>query len=298
VSASSPLVGADVLRQVKAIELRTRRLVNTLFSGEYRSVFRGQGVEFAEVRTYELGDDYRAIDWNVSARMGSPYVKTFTEERELTLLLVVDRSGSEEFGQPVSKAALGVEVAAVLALAAARQQDRAGALIFSGGVDHVVPPGKGRRHALRIIRDLLAFQPVDRRTNIALALGYAARLLRHRAIVVVLSDFRAPGWEEPLARLTRRHEVVAVTVDDPRESDLPDVGWIELADAETGARALLDTSHQATRLALTMAAEQRRLARTRALQRAQVDHIALRTDRPYADALHRAFAARARRLRR
>lgn len=297
-TASSPLVGADVLRQVKAIELRTRRLVNTLFSGEYRSVFRGHGMEFAEVRTYEADDDYRAIDWNVSARMGSPFVKTFTEERELTLLLVVDRSGSEEFGEPVTKAELGVEVAAVLALAAARQQDRAGALIFSGGVDHVVPPRKGRRHALRIIRDLLAFRPVDRRTNIALALGYAARLLRHRSIVVVLSDFRAPGWEEPLARLATRHEVVAVTVDDPREFELPDAGWVELADAETGRRALVDTSREATRVAVMMAAEQRRLARARALTSAQVDHVALRTDRPYAEILHRTFAARARRLRR
>jgi uncharacterized protein (DUF58 family) len=292
------LVGADVLRQVKAIELRTRRLVNTLFSGEYRSVFRGHGMEFAEVRTYETGDDYRAIDWNVSARMGSPFVKTFTEERELTLLLVVDRSGSEEFGTPVTKAALGVEVGAVLALAAARQQDRSGALIFSGGVDHVVPPRKGRRHALRIIRDLLAFRPVDQRTNIALALGYAARLLRHRSIVVVLSDFRAPGWEEPLARLATRHEVVAVTVDDPREYALPDAGWVELADAETGARTLVDTSHEATRVAVMMAAEERRLARARTLTNAHVDHVALRTDRPYAEVLHRAFAARARRLRR
>ena len=294
----SRIVGADVLRQVKTIELRARRLVNTLFSGEYRSVFRGHGMEFAEVRAYQQGDDYRSIDWNVSARMGSPYVKTFMEERELTLLLVVDRSGSEEFGAPVAKAELGVEVAAVLALAAARQNDRVGALIFSGGIDHVVPPRKGRLHALRILRDLLAFQPQDRRTNIASALAYATRLLRHRSIVVVLSDFRALGWEEPLSRLTRRHEVVAITVDDPREFELPDAGWIELEDAESGARELVDTSHGPTRLALAMAAEKVRLSRGRALKQAQVDHIALRTDRPYAEILHRAFAERARRLRR
>ncbi len=261
-------------------------------------MFRGRGIEFAEVRAYEEGDDYRAIDWNVSARMGSPYVKTFDEERELTLLLVVDRSGSEEFGTPVTKAALGVEVAAVLALAAARQHDRAGALIFSGGIDHVVPPWKGRRHALRIIRDLLAFHPVDQRTNIAAALGYAARLLRHRSIVVILSDFRAAGWEEPLARLARRHEVVAITVDDPRESALPDAGWIEFEDAETAARMLVDSSHAGSRLVLAMAAEEARLTRARALKQAHVDHVALRTDRPYAEPLHRAFAERARRLRR
>ena len=294
----SALVGADVLRQVKTIELRTRRLVNTLFSGEYRSVFRGQGMEFSEVRSYEHGDDYRSIDWNVSARMGSPYVKTFVEERELTLLLVVDRSGSEEFGSPVMKAERGVEVAAVLALAAARQNDRVGALVFSGGVDHVVPPRKGRRHALRIIRDLIAFRPVDRRTNIAGALAHASHLLRHGSIVVVLSDFRAPAWEEPLARLAGRHEVVAITVDDPRELELPEAGWIELQDAESGERTLINTTHGGTRLALTMAAEDVRLRRARALKQAHVDHVALRTDRPYAEALHRAFAERARRLRR
>ncbi len=294
----SRVVGADVLRQVKTIELRTRRLVNTLFSGEYRSVFRGHGMEFAEVRAYQQGDDYRSIDWNVSARIGSPYVKVFMEERELTVLLIVDRSGSEEFGSPVAKAELGVEVAAVLALAAARQKDRVGALIFSGGIDHVVPPRKGRLHALRIIRDLLAFRPQDPHTNIAAALAYASRLLRHGSIVVVLSDFRAPGWEEPLSRLSRRHEVVAITVDDPREFALPEAGWIELQDAESGEQVLVDTSHGPTRLALAMAAEKARLDRARALKQVQVDHIALLTDQPYAEALHRAFAERARRLRR
>jgi uncharacterized protein (DUF58 family) len=292
------LVGADVLRQVKRIELRARRLVNTLFSGEYRSVFRGQGMEFAEVRAYEAGDDYRAIDWNVSARMGSPFVKTFVEERELTVLIVVDRSGSEEFGDPHTKAERSAEVAAVLALAAARQSDRVGALIFSGGIDHVVRPRKGRPHALRIIRDLLAFAPEDRGTNVAGALAYAGQLLHHRSIVVVLSDFRAQGWEEPLARLARKHEVVAITVDDPRESVLPAAGWLELRDAETGEVVLVDSDRADTRLSLAMAAEEARLARARAFKRVQVDHVALRTDEPYAEPLHRTFAERARRLRR
>jgi uncharacterized protein (DUF58 family) len=298
VNARVPLIGADVLRQVKKIELRTRRLVTTLFSGEYRSVFRGQGMEFAEVRAYELGDDYRAIDWNVSARMASPYVKTFVEERELTVLLVVDRSGSEAFGEPTTKAERGVEVAAVLALAAARQNDRVGALVFSTVIEHVVPPRKGRSHALRIIRDLLAFQPKDRGTNIAAALAYAGQILRHRSIVVILSDFRAPGWEDPLMRLARKHEVVAITVDDPREGDLPAAGWIELEDAESGARALVDSNHTDARLGVAMAAEQARAARSRAFKHAQVDHVALRTDRPYAEPLHRAFAERARRMKR
>jgi len=292
------VVGPDVLRQVRFIELRARRLVTSLFSGAYRSVFRGQGIEFAEVRAYEQGDDFRSIDWNVSARMGSPYVKTYEEERELTLLLVVDRSGSVAFGGPRTKAEVAVEVGAVLALAAARQHDRVGALIFADAVEQVVRPAKGRRHVLRVIRDLLAYSPSGRGTNLGAALAYAARLLRHRAIVVVLSDFRAEGWELPLSRLSRRHEVVAITVDDPRELEFPDAGWIELEDAETGARTLVDTSDAAGRMRLRIAAEDRRLARARALQRVGVDHIPLVTDHPYAQALHAAFARRARRLQR
>jgi uncharacterized protein (DUF58 family) len=230
--------------------------------------------------------------------MGSPFVKVFEEERELTLLLLVDRSGSFEFGSPQPKAELAVEVAAVLALAAARQNDRVGAVIFSTAVDHVVRPAKGRRHALRVIRDLLAFRSEHRGTNVAAALRYAGRLLRHRGIIVVLSDFRAEGWEEPLRRLGGKNDVVAITVDDPRESALPESGWLEVEDAETGERTLVDTSHEPTRLALAMAAEERRQARARAFKRARVDHVCLRTDHPYAEALHQAFAARARRLRR
>jgi uncharacterized protein (DUF58 family) len=290
------VVGPEVLRQVKLIELRARRLVTSLFSGEYRSVFRGQGIEFAEVRAYETGDDYRAIDWNVSARMGSPFVKTYEEERELTLLLVVDRSGSVRFGRPRAKSDIAVEVGAVLALAAARQNDRVGALLFADRVEGVVPPGKGRSHVLRVIRDLLAFVPTGKGTNLGAALNYAGRLLRHRAIVVVISDFRAGGWELPLRRLSLRHEVVAITVDDPREFELPDSGWIELEDAETGARALVDTSDPGARLRLRIAADEQRLGRARALQRAAVDHVALATDRPYAQTLHAAFARRARRM--
>jgi uncharacterized protein (DUF58 family) len=292
------VVSADVLRQVKLIELRARRLVTTLFSGEYRSVFRGQGIEFAEVRAYETGDDYRAIDWNVSARMGSPFVKTFEEERELTLMLLVDRSGSVNFGRPRYKADVAVEVAAVLALAAARQNDRVGALLFSDQVEQVVPPAKGRRHVLRVIRDLLAFTPSGRGTNLGAALSYAARLLHHRAIVVVISDFRATGWELPLRRVALRHEVVAITVDDPREFALPDAGWIELEDAETGQRVLADTSDEGAGVRLRIAADELRLGRARSLQRATVDHVALMTDQPYAQALHAAFAQRARRMQR
>jgi uncharacterized protein (DUF58 family) len=293
-----PAVAPEVLQQVKEIELRTRGLVTTLFAGEYRSVFRGQGMEFAEVRAYEPGDDFRAIDWNVSARLASPYVKTFTEERELTVMLVVDQSGSTRFGEPRTKAALGVEVAAVLALAAARHNDRVGALLFADEIERVVPPRKGRRHALRVIRDLIAFEPRGRRTDLAAALSYATRLLHHRSIVAVISDFLAADWEKPLRRLASRHEVVAVTVDDPRERDVPDAGWLELADAESGRRVLVDTGSRAVRDRLAALARHRLDERRRMLAAAGVDHVALATDRDYAMPLRRAFAARARRVRR
>ena len=298
VRARRRAVTAEVLKQVKGIELRARNLVNTLFTGEYRSVFRGQGIEFAEVREYQQGDDFRAIDWNVSARMGHPFVKTFMEERELTLLLIVDQSGSLHFGRPYTKAGLAVEVAAVLALAAARHNDRVGALLFADTPEYVVRPAKGRAHALRVIRDLVAFAPRGRGTNLGGALRYAAKLLRHRAIVVVLSDFRAEGWEEALAQVAARHEVVAITVDDPREYELPDAGWVELEDLETGQRLLVDTSHSATRTRIRVAAERLQQERTRKLVQAGVDRVALHTTVPYGLPLRRAFAERARRLSR
>ena len=292
------MITRDVLRLVKGIELRTRSLVNTLFTGEYRSVFRGQGIEFAEVRAYQQGDDFRAIDWNVSARMGHPFVKTYMEEREITLLLIVDQSGSLHFGRPYTKAGLAVEVAAVLALAAARHNDRVGSLLFADRPELVVRPAKGRAHALRVIRDLVAFTPKGRGTNLAGALHYATKLLRHRAIVVVLSDFRAEAWEEPLGRLAARHEVVAITIDDPREYDLPDAGWVELEDAETGQRLLVDTSHGPTRTRIRVAAERMQQERTRKLIQAGVDRVSLQTTVPYGVPLRRAFAERARRLSR
>jgi len=291
-------VPAEVLKQVQEIEFRTNLLVNTLFTGEYRSVFRGQGIEFAEVRAYLEGDDFRAIDWNVSARFAHPFVKSFAEERELTLLLIVDQSGSLHFGHPTSKAALAVEVAAVLALAAARHNDRVGALMFTDRVEYVIRPAKGRAHALRVIRDLLAFAPRGKGTNLAEALRYASKLIRHRAIVVVLSDFRAEGWEDPLAQLAQHNDLVAITIDDPRELRLPDAGWVDAYDAESGRQLLLDTSHPANRARLVGAAERIVMERGRKLQQSRVDRVALRTDVPYGVALRQAFHARARRLKR
>ena len=288
----------EILRQVRSIELRTRGLVSALFAGEYRSVFRGQGMEFAEVRAYQHGDDFRHIDWNVSARLSTPYVKTFTEERELTVMLVVDQSGSTRFGRPRTKASLAVEIAAVLALAAARQHDRSGALLFTEQVERVIPPAKGRSHALRVIRDLLAFEPSGKRTNLDAALRYTAQLLVHRSIVVVVSDFLATGWEQSLRRLVAAHDVVAIAVDDPRERRLPDAGWIELEDAETGGHVVVDSGDRGVRARLAAEFDRRHAERDRILSTIGVDVVAVDTVSDYALPLRRAFARRARRLHR
>ncbi len=287
-------VPAELLKQVKGIALRTRGVVDSLFSGEFRSVFRGQGMEFAEVRAYEQGDDFRAIDWNVSARLGSPHVKIFTEERELTLLLVVDQSASTRVGTPVTKAARSAEVAAVLALAGAREQDRVGALLFSDKVEHVVRPAKGRRHALRLIRDLLAFQSERRGTNLVQAIHYASNVLGQRSVVIFLSDFLAEGWEKALRELAVRHEVIAITVDDPRELEPPRGGWIEMEDAENGRRALVNTGSTAALRRWRAAAEARRTQRTERLRSAGVQQISLDVAADYGVVLRRAFGARRR----
>lgn len=290
-------VPPEILRQVKGIAIRVRGVVDTLFAGETRSVFRGQGMEFAEVRAYDYGDDYRTIDWNVSARLGSPYVKTYSEERELTLLLVVDQSGSTRVGEPVTRAARAVEVAAVLALAGAREQDRVGALLFTSEVEHVVPPAKGRRHALRLIRDLLAFTPTRAGTDIGRALTYASRVLAHRAVVVVVSDFLGQEWLSPLRNLAARHDVTAVTIDDRRELQPPVGAWFEFEDAERGTRSLVNLADPGVRSRWEAAARARIDDRNQQLRSAGVRHLALGLDDDYAPALRRTFAPR-RRLRR
>lgn len=288
-------VPPELLKQVKGIALRTRGVVDSLFSGEFRSVFRGQGVEFSEVRGYETGDDFRSIDWNVSARLGSPYVKTYTEERELTLLLIVDQSGSTRVGAPVTKAARSVEIAAVLALAGAREQDRVGAILFSDRIEHVVRPAKGRRHALRLIRDLLAFASQRRGTNILKAIQFASRVLTHRSVVVILSDFLAEGWDKALRELAVRHQVIAITVDDPREEHPPEAGWVEMVDAESGRRVLVDTASPSARRRWQAAAAARRARRAALLRSAGAEQIAIDVTSDYGLVLRRAFARRQRR---
>ena len=296
---STQSVPREVLRQVKLIELRTRGLVNTVFSGEYQSVFKGQGMEFAEVREYAPGDEYRAIDWNVSARMGHPYVKKYTEERELTVMFAVDLSGSEQFGtRGRFKAELAAEVAAVLAMAAIKNNDRVGLLLFTDRIEEFVPPKKGRRHALRLIRDLLAFKPTGVGTDLSVALDYLGRILRHRAIVFFISDFLDSGFEKSLKVIGRRHDLVAVTVSDPREAVIPDVGYLELIDAESDQRVVLDSSNRFVREQFEYLANEEDVKLRRLLRRLSVDQIEIQTDRSYVKPLIDFFRARERKLTR
>jgi len=292
---SAPGITAAQLRAVRQLELKARGLLDSLFAGAYRSVFRGQGMEFAEVRAYEPGDDIRHIDWNVSARLAQPYVKTFTEERELTVFVMVDRSGSVGLGTTRTKADLATEIAACVGLAAAGQQDRVGALLFTDRVEQVIPPMKGRRHALRVVRDLLTFAPQGRRTDLGGALTYASRLLNHTSVVVILSDFVGTDWERPLRMLAARHEVVAIVIGDQRDGELPDVGWVSVEDAETGARHLVDSADARVRQDAARRNAVRRTAAVATLRRAGADAVELDTAGSWLDPLRRVFAARARR---
>jgi uncharacterized protein (DUF58 family) len=287
----------DLIARIRRIEIRARRLVANVFLGEYHSVFRGRGIEFSEVRQYEPGDDVRLIDWNVTARMGAPYIKKYIEERELTVMLVVDLSASSAFTTSgITKRELAAEVAATLAFAAIANGDRVGMLAFSDRVEQYVKPAKSRRHVLRIIRELLYLQPRGTRTNIGEALAYLARVTRRRAIVFVLSDFFDAGYEPALRAAALRHEIVALTLGDARERELPDVGLLEVEDAETGERAVIDTGSAAVREAWARRTEEARDRRRRTLAAVGVEEVALSTGVSYVEPLLRAF--RARELRR
>jgi uncharacterized protein (DUF58 family) len=296
-------VSREVLRQVRRIELRTRGAVDSRFSGEYQSVFKGQGLEFVEVREYLPGDDVRTIDWNVSARTGVPHVKRYVEERELSLLLVVDFSASMRFGTVERfKSELVAEVAAVLAMSAIRNNDRVGLLVFADGIELFLPPRKGRRHVLRLIRELLAFRPAGRGSAAAEALEYAMRVLRSRSIVFLFSDFRFggewAGFERGLRTAARRHDVVAVRLADHREEVLPDMGLLRVADPETGETLLLDTGRRDVREAYARAAAEERDRARRLFRRIAVDEIVLHTGERYAPELLAFFQRRETRLRR
>jgi uncharacterized protein (DUF58 family) len=288
----------EVIRQIRRLQVRARHAVENLVGGEYHSVFKGMGIAFEEVREYQPGDDIRTIDWNVTARMGHPFIKRFIEERELTVMLVMDGSASQSFGSRMQqKREIAAELAAVLAFSAVSNNDKVGLLTFTDRIERLVPPGKGARHALRLVRDILFFQPQGTATAIGPALDYLGRILHRRTIVFVLSDFLDSGFERALKQAARRHDLIAIRIADELEEHLPAVGLLELEDAETGERRLLDTASAAVRSRFLEAVNNRREALRALCRSAQADLVEVATDGKHLDSLIRFFELRARRLR-
>lgn len=286
----------EILKKVKLLEISTRKMVNNLFAGEYHSAFRGQGMTFSEFREYVPGDDVRAISWPVTARTGKPYIKKFDEEREMTLLLAVDVSGSSEFGtKQWFKGEVMTHLAALLGYSAAKNKDPVGLLLFSDQVEHYVPPKKGRGQIHRIIRDLLYFQPKSRGTNIAAAMEHMQRALKKRTNIFICSDFMDDGFDLPLKMIGRKHDTVAVVVTDPAEKDIPNMGVVDFEDAETGEILTVDTGSAGFQRDYRQLIQKREEAREQQLRRAQVDRIDVSTHEDIAGPLVQFFRRRNRR---
>lgn len=244
------MIPKEILKKIRKLEIQTKGIVNTLFGGEYQSAFKGRGMEFSEVRAYTYGDDIRQIDWNVTARTGDPFIKIFEEEREQTLMLCIDISQSGTFGsRSQSKMDLAIELCAVLAFSAIKNSDKVGLVLFSDHIEKVVPPKKGRTHVLRLIRELFATKPTGTGTDIADALSYINRLLDRRAIVVLASDFQDTDFEKQLRITNQKHDLVNIIISDPLEDELPDIGLVNIRDAETGEQQMIDTSSEKVRKA-------------------------------------------------
>lgn len=292
------MLPAEVMRQVRRLRLRARRAVRTVLGGEYHSAFKGTGLSFDEVREYQPGDDVRRIDWNVTARMGQPFIKRYVEERELTVLLVADVSGSQRFGTgEQTKRGVAAEVAALLAFCAVSNHDRVGLVAYSDRVERSIPPGKGTRHTLRVLRDILFYEPAGSKSDLTAALDYLNRVQRRRAIVFVLSDFLGTGYDDAFRRAARKHDLIAVRTSDPRELTWPAIGLVNLEDAENGRQVLIDTGRRAFRDAFAARAADR-IARFDHLCRGVgVDRIDASTDGGHFDALMRFFKLRERRRR-
>ena len=291
----------DILKKIRRLELKTRGIVEAAFAGQYRSVFKGRGMNFEEVREYQPGDEVRSIDWNVTARLGEirgdAYVKKFTEERELTVMLVVDVSASGVFGSvDLSKRELAAEVACLLAFSAIRNNDKVGLVLFSSDVELFIAPKKGRRHTLRLIREILFFEPRGRGTDPAAALEHLNRVLHRRAVVFLLSDFQAPDFSRELAVTGRRHDLIAIPTLDRREEELPNVGRLTLEDAETGEQIEVNTSDRRVRELFRQEAKERAEQWQREFRKRSIDSITLHTDEDYVPALRSFFRTRERRL--
>jgi uncharacterized protein (DUF58 family) len=289
---------ADILRKVQRIQIVANRSVNDFLAGQYRSVFRGRGMEFDGVREYQPGDEIRTIDWNVTARAGTPFIKRYCEERELTVMFLVDVSASGAFGSgQQSKLDVMIEMSALLIFSALKNNDKVGLMMFADDVQSFYPPRKGKGNALRLIREMLAVEPVQRETDMEAALQYLNRVQKRRAVVFLISDFQTDASRKAMAISNGRHDLVAITLADPREQSLPDVGFITLRDAETGEVVEVDTHHPQVRLLFEQQATERSELLTTELRRAGVDQLSVNTAEPYTTSLRRFFESRERRFR-
>lgn len=285
----------EILRSVKKLQIRTRHLVDGLLQGAYHSIFRGRGIEFSEVREYMVGDDVRAIDWNVTARMGRPFIKEFIEERDLTVYIVFDQSPSGSFGSSVEKRRIAVELSASLMFAALRNNDKIGLALFSGGIDRFYPPRKGKRHVLRMISQIITSRPKHNTTDIAQALAFLARVIKKRSIIFIISDFISAPFMHPLRLLRRRNDIIALDITDPNELEIPNIGPVELEDSETGLQLLVDTSDQQFRDEYKRLMENRKTMLKRTLRRCRTDHIQVMAGEPFDRPLREYFHKRAKR---
>lgn len=290
------MIPRELAQKIRYIQISTSKAVNDVLAGEYESVFKGRGMEFDEVREYQPGDDVRSIDWNVTARTGKPFIKRFREERELTVLFVVDLSASGGFGSSGKlKNEIAAELCALLAFAATKNNDKVGLIVFTDHVEKFIPPKKGSRHVLRVIREILSFQPGRVKTDIAAALDYVGRVQSRRSVVFLISDFQAEGFEPSLRVLGRRHDMIAVSVGDPREFSLPDVGLLELEDAETGEIVLIDTGSGQVRSEFERLGNESSLKLSALFRSIGVDEIRIRTGQDYLRDLVKFFKSREKR---
>lgn len=293
------MIPKELIKALRKIEITTNRLATEQLSGNYTSVFKGQGLAFREVRQYQPGDDVRSIDWNVSARMNDTYVKVFVEEREMTVMLVVDLSASESFGtRRSSKAALAAEVAALCAFSAIKHNDRVGLILTSDQIEKIVPPMKGQKHVMRVVREILGAKPERAGTDLGVALETLYNVARRRSVAFVLSDFYTSGYERALALAAARHDVIPCMLVDPRDEELPDVGLATFEDFETGESVLVDTSNPRVRAHYAHQMRAMRAEHIKVFRKLGLDHVVIRTDQPYVKPLRDLFARRARRLRR
>ena len=273
---------AELLKKVRQVEIKTRGMVNQVFSGEYHSVFKGRGMEFAEVREYSYGDDIRKIDWNVTARANKPFIKIFEEERELTVMLVVDVSKSGQFGTVAStKNEIATEICAVLAFSAIRNNDKVGLILFSDGVEKFIAPNKGKSHILRIVRELLSFEPKGTGTNVSAALRFLNSVIKKRSISFIVSDFIDKDYDNALRVVSKRHDVIAVTLNDPRERELPKIGLIKMKDAESGVERWIDTSDKGIQSSFQQYWKEHDERMRKAFLSTKVDRITIETHKPY-----------------